>query len=109
MGLDVTANGVTLGDVPSGFDLADKAKAVFQVPVTAGSVGIHSIYVALTTPDGKVLRKTLTLPVQVNDPEIAKVSRLDLQAETFTFDQGVLHGLVPGWASRSWPSARWHG
>jgi uncharacterized protein YfaS (alpha-2-macroglobulin family) len=97
MGLDVTANGVTLGDVPSGFDLADKAKAVFEVPVTAGSVGIHSIDVALTTPDGKVLRKTLTLPVQVNDPEIAKVSRLDLKkGQTFTFDQAVFTGLVPG-------------
>ena len=29
------ANGVTLGEVPSGFDLADNAKAVFEVPLTA--------------------------------------------------------------------------
>ena len=39
MGLDVSSAGLTLGDVPSGFDLADKAKAVFAVPVTAGAVG----------------------------------------------------------------------
>ncbi len=97
MGLDVTANGVTLGEVPSGFDLADNAKAVFEVPVTAGAVGIHTIDVALTTPDGKQLKKTLTIPVQVNDPEVARVSRLDLKAgQSFTFDQAVFSDLVPG-------------
>ena len=97
MGLDVTANGVMLGKVPSGFDLGDKAKAVFEVPVTAGAVGIQTIEVALTTPDGKVLKKTLTLPVQVNDPEIARTSRLELKkGETFTFDNAVFTGLVAG-------------
>ena len=97
MGLDVTANGVTLGAVPSGFDLGDKAKAVFEVPVTAGAVGIQTIEVALTTPDGKVLKKTLILPVQVNDPEIARTSRLDFKSgETFTFDNAVFTGLVAG-------------
>lgn len=97
MGLDVTANGVTLGAVPSGFDLGDKAKAVFEVPVTAGPVGIQTIDVALTTPDGKVLKKTLTLPVQVNDPEIARTSRLEFKSgETFTFDNAVFAGLVAG-------------
>ena len=97
MGLDVTANGVTLGKVPSGFDLGDKAKAVFEVPVTAGAVGIQTIEVALTTPDGKVLKKTLTLPVQVNDPELARTSRLELKkGETFTFDNAVFTGLVAG-------------
>jgi hypothetical protein len=37
MGLDVTADGVTLGAVPSGLDLADKGKAVVAVPVTASA------------------------------------------------------------------------
>ncbi|MEZ5798203.1 MAG: alpha-2-macroglobulin family protein [Paracoccaceae bacterium] len=97
MGLDVTAQGVTLGEVPSGLDLADQGKAVFEVPVTAVSAGIHSIDVALTTPDGKVLKKTLTLPVQSNDPEIARISRLELKkGQSFTFDQAVFTGLVPG-------------
>ena len=97
MGLDVTANGVTLGEVPSGFDLADNGKAVFEVPVTAGAVGIQSIDVTLTTPDGKALKKTLTLPVQVNDPEIAKISRLELKkGQSFTFDQAVFTGMVAG-------------
>ncbi len=97
MGLDVSANGVTLGDVPSGFDLADNGKAVFEVPVTAGAVGNQTITVALTTPDGKQLTKTLTIPVQVNDPEIARITRLDLaKGQSFTFDDNVFAGLVAG-------------
>lgn len=97
MGLDVSASGVTLGTVPSGLDLADKAKAVVEVPVTAAGVGFHTIDVSLTTPDGKVLKKTLSLPVQVNDPEVARISRLDLASgQSFTFDQNVFSGLVDG-------------
>jgi uncharacterized protein YfaS (alpha-2-macroglobulin family) len=97
MSLDVTANGLTLGEVPSGLDLGDKAKAVIEVPVTAGAVGVQSIEVSLTTPDGKVLKKTLTVPVQVNDPEVARISRLELKnGESFTFDDNVFAGLVPG-------------
>jgi alpha-2-macroglobulin len=97
MGLDVSPNGLTLGTVPSGFDLGDKAKAVFEVPVTAGAVGIQTIDVSLTTPDGKQLKKTLTIPVQVNDPEVARISRLDLAAgQSFTFDDNVFAGLVEG-------------
>jgi alpha-2-macroglobulin len=97
MSLDVTANGLTLGEVPSGFDLADKAKAVFEVPVTAGDVGVQTLDISLTTPDGKVLKKTLSVPVQVNDPEVAKISRLELASgQTFTFDENVFAGLVPG-------------
>ncbi|WP_137110040.1 alpha-2-macroglobulin family protein [Rhodobacter sp. SY28-1] len=97
MSLDVAANGLTLGEVPSGFDLGDKAKAVFEVPVTAGDVGVDTIDISLTTPDGKVLKKTLTIPVQVNDPEVAKISRLELASgQSFTFDENVFAGLVPG-------------
>jgi uncharacterized protein YfaS (alpha-2-macroglobulin family) len=97
MGLDVSSTGLTLGAVPSGFDLGDQAKAVFEVPVTAGAVGIHSIDVSLTTPDGRQLTKTLTIPVQVNDPEVARISRLDLASgQSFTFDGDVFAGLVTG-------------
>jgi uncharacterized protein YfaS (alpha-2-macroglobulin family) len=97
MGLDITGQGVTLGQVASGVDLADKGKAVIEVPVTAGEAGLASIEVALTTPDGKQLKKTLNLPIQVNDPEIAKVSRLDLaQGQTLTFDQAVFADMIPG-------------
>jgi alpha-2-macroglobulin len=97
MGLDVSATGLTLGDVPSGFDLAEKGKAVFAVPVTADAVGNQTITVSLTTPDGKQLTKTLTVPVQVNDPVIARISRFDLaKGDSFTFSQDVFAGLIPG-------------
>lgn len=97
MSLDVSAAGLTLGEVPSGFDLGDEAKAVFEVPVTAGGVGVQTIDISLTTPDGKVLKKTLTIPVQVNDPEVARITRLDLASgQSFTFDENVFAGLVAG-------------
>ena len=97
MSLDVAGHGVTLGEVPSGFDLADLGKATFSVLVTAGDVGIQTIDVNLTTPDGKMLTKTLILPVQANDPEIAKITRLDLKkGQSFTFDQAVFADMVTG-------------
>lgn len=97
MSLDVASGGLTLGDVPSGFDLGDKAKAVFAVPLTAGDVGLQTVDVQLTTPDGKVLKKTLAIPVQINDPAVVRVSRLDLKkGQEFTFDQNVFAGLVAG-------------
>jgi uncharacterized protein YfaS (alpha-2-macroglobulin family) len=97
MSLDVSSAGMTIGDVPSGFDLGDKAKATFSVPLTAGDEGLYTIDVALVTPDGKQLKKTLTVPVQVNDPEIARTTRLELATgATFTFDREAFAGLRPG-------------
>ncbi|MGA0541039.1 alpha-2-macroglobulin family protein [Neotabrizicola sp. VNH66] len=97
MALAVAGEGVTLGPVPVEVTLAEKGKQVVEVPLTAGSPGIHQVKVTLTTPDGKALEKVLTLPVQVNDPEIAKVSRLDLKkGQSFTFDQAVFADMIPG-------------
>ena len=97
MGLDVTAAGMRLGDVPSGFDLAVQGKAVFLVPLIAGDEGLQTITVGLTTPDGRQLLKTLTIPVQRNDPEVARTTRLDLAAgATFTLDQVAFDGFAPG-------------
>lgn len=97
MSLDVSSNGLTLGQVPSGFDLGDKAKVVYAIPVTAGDVGVQTVEVALTTPDGKVLKKTLTIPVQINDPAVLHVSRFDLKKDQeFTFDSAAFTGMTPG-------------
>ena len=97
MQLSVASNGLTLGKVPGRFDLGDKQKTVFAVPVKAGPVGLQTIDVTLTTPDGKVLTKTLKLPVEVNDPAVVHVSRLDLgKGQTFAFDEAVFDGLMPG-------------
>lgn len=97
MGLDVSSQGLTLGQAPSGFDLGDRAKVVFAVPLTAGEIGLQTINVNLTTPDGKQLTKTLTVPVQMNDPQVVRVSRLTLaKGQEFTFDQNAFAGLVAG-------------
>lgn len=96
MGLDVTAEGVAVdaSAVPSGFDLAELGKASFAVPVTGGVEGDHEISVRLTTPDGVVLSKSLTVPVRNNDPEISETRRFSLAPEeTFTFDDNVYAGL----------------
>ena len=97
IGLDVSAEGLTLGASPAGFDLAEGAKQTLSIPITAGEAGLHSIRIALTTPDGKQLVKTLTVPVQVGDPALSRTSRFDLAAgDTFTFDAAVFDGLQPG-------------
>ena len=99
MSLDVSSTGLTLGAAPSGFDLGDKAKTVYAIPVTAVATGLQTVEVALVTPDGKQLKKTLTIPVQVNDPEIVRISRLDLaKGQSFTFDAEAFAGLIPATA-----------
>ncbi len=97
MGLKVTSEGVSLGDVPAEVTLAEHGKVTVEVAVTADLPGLETITVALTTPEGKVLTRDLALPVQVNDPEVARISRVDLKkGATFTLDQAVFSGLVPG-------------
>ncbi|MBN2905337.1 MAG: alpha-2-macroglobulin family protein [Rhodobacteraceae bacterium] len=99
MGLDVSATGVTLarGTIPSGVDLVAGGKATLAIPLRAGAVGLHEITVSLTTPDGQVLRKTLRLPVQVNDPEVMRRTRFDLaDGDRFTADDALFAGFVPG-------------
>lgn len=99
MGLDVTAQGITLGTVASGVDLTEGGKAVLEVPVRANADGLAEISVALTTPEGRVLRKTLALPVQTNDPEIARTTQVDLApGQELTLGDDVLAGLHLGTA-----------
>jgi hypothetical protein len=48
------------------------------VPLVAQTVGDHVINVALTTPDGDLLTKTLTLAVRDNDPEVSETRQIVL-------------------------------
>ena len=97
MKLAVAAEGLTLGAVPSEIDLGEKQKQVIRVPVTTSAAGVQSITVTLTTPDGKDLVKKLVLPVQSNEPEVARISRFDLdQGQEFTFDANAFAGMIPG-------------
>ena len=100
VGLDVTAEGLTLGKVPSGVDLAEGGKQVVSIPLTASATGLKTLRVALTTPDGRQLVKLLTLPVQVGDPVQTVTSRFELaKGDTFTFDANVFAGFNQGSAS----------
>lgn len=98
VGLDVSAVGVTPeGIIPSGIDLTEGEKKILTIPISAQETGDHTLRVAVTTPDGQQLLKSLTLPVRVNDPEISVTQRLSLAAgATFTLDREVLGGLRQG-------------
>ena len=99
MVVTMASDGVTLAgaDLPLRTTLERGGTARFSVPVTAGMEGVHRISLALTTPDGQRLTKTLTLPVMSNDPEVSRTSRFELAAgDSFTFDANVFSGLRPG-------------
>ena len=94
MPLSVAASGLTLGAAPASVTLSDQGKAVVSVPLSASDVGDHSITVALTTPDGKLLEKTLALGVRANDPATAQTRRFTLApGATFTLDDEVFAGF----------------
>lgn len=92
--------GVALGQVPTEVILADKGSERLEIPLSAREVGDHLITISLTTPDGKELRKVLTMPVRSNDAEVAETRQFSLaQDKTFTFDSAVFEGFRPGTAS----------
>ena len=100
MGLSVTAGdglAVATDLLPAAFRLEDGGRQSFTLPVTARDAGLQTVTVTVTTPDGRDLARTLTLPVQVNDPEIARTTRLSLApGQTFTFDDNAFDGFLPG-------------
>ncbi len=102
MGLEVTGDGIRLvaGTVPETVTLENGGRFILSVPIGAGDVGTHSLTVTLTTPDGRDLTKELIIPVQVNDPEVSRTTRLTLDpGQTFTFDDNAFVGFVPGTGS----------
>ncbi|MCP4820558.1 MAG: alpha-2-macroglobulin family protein, partial [Shimia sp.] len=81
MGLDVVSEGITLADdVPSGLTLSDQSSERLSLNLAANDVGDHRIRVALTTPDGRQLIKSLSLSVRANDPEISHTQQIVLDA-----------------------------
>lgn len=96
MPLNVTATGLDLGAAPAQIEVADTGTVRVSLPITANTTGDHSIEVALSTPDGTVLRKTLSLGVRANDPVTATTRRFTLGAgDVLTFDDNVFAGLHP--------------
>lgn len=96
MPLRVNATGLDLGAAPAQIDVGDKGTVRVSLPIRAKATGDHRIEVALTTPDGSVLRKDLTLGVRANDPVTATTRRFVLGAgEVLTFDDNVFANLRP--------------
>ncbi len=98
MKLQVLADaGVALAEAPAIVVLADQGSERLSIPVIAREIGDHLITVILTTPDGKELRKVLTMPVRDNDPETSVTRQFALGVgESFTFDSNVFAGLRLG-------------
>ncbi len=71
------------------------------VPVTGEGIGDATIEVALLTPSGETLRKTVVLPVRSNAPKEVDKSRLVLAANggNLGLDPQLFAGYVPGTAS----------
>lgn len=101
MGLNVNARGLGLAALPpETFTLAPEGKEVFEVAFAAFDPGVHSITITLTTPDGRTLDRTLTVPVVVNDPDVSTISRFSLApGQTFTFDDNVFAAMRTGTGS----------
>lgn len=101
MPLEIAAGeGLTLGPVATTITLEEGGKTTFEAALGAVEVGDHEITVALTTPDGAVLTKTLTLGVRANDPAVGATRRFQLAAgQTFTLDREIFANLRPEKAS----------
>ncbi len=94
--LDVTAQGLAVGQAPARVDLPQDGTVRVTLPVTASGTGDHTINVGLTTPDGTTLTKTLNLGVRENDPVVARTRRLTLAPNTaLTMDDNLFADLRP--------------
>ncbi|NKX45154.1 alpha-2-macroglobulin family protein [Roseicyclus persicicus] len=93
-----TTGGLSLGGTPAPVMLGAQETARLSLPVTAlDGTDVERVTVAATLPDGRVLTRELSLPVQVNDPEIAETSRIALApGQSFTLDAQVFAGTRAG-------------
>jgi uncharacterized protein YfaS (alpha-2-macroglobulin family) len=100
IGLEAFADaGIVLGDLPTKVMLEDQGAARLSIPLSGREIGDHLITVVATTPDGKELRKVLTVPVRNNDAEVSTTQQFSLGAgEKFTFDRNVFSGFQAGTA-----------
>jgi uncharacterized protein YfaS (alpha-2-macroglobulin family) len=90
-GLDLTNAGTQVVSLAAG------ERKVLSLPISASFPGEPRFEVFVKTPDGKVLTKTVKIPVQWNNPEIARQTRVVLApGNTFTLDQNTLVGFHAG-------------
>lgn len=77
--------------------LAETGRTVLRIPLTAGQTGDAELQLAVTTPDGKRLAKTLRLGTRILDREVVRQNRIALApGGSLTVDAATFAGLVPG-------------
>ncbi len=98
IGLAISGQGVTLPTgTSSTMDLAEGQTIRLPLTMVAGRPGLAKVDIALTTPAGEVLDKSLNLPIQQNDPEVSRTSRFELASgQSFMFSRDVFTGLESG-------------
>ena len=81
--------------------LTEAGRERVLVPVTGKAIGEATIEVALTSPSGETLRKTVVVPVRSNAPKEIDKSRLAIAANggKLSLDPQLFAGYVPGTAS----------
>jgi len=97
--LDITTtSGLSLNAPTAPVTLGAQETARLTIPVAAGqTTGVQEITVSATLPDGSTLTRTLSVPVQVNDPEVAETTRLTLApGQSLPLDASVFAGFRPG-------------
>jgi uncharacterized protein YfaS (alpha-2-macroglobulin family) len=96
MALSIAARGLALdpAGVPEVITLGAQETARVTVPVAAGIEGDHGLTVTLTTPDGRVLTRALSLGVRALDPAVARTRRVTLEpGGRLLLDDAVFAGL----------------
>ncbi|MDF1873880.1 alpha-2-macroglobulin family protein [Vannielia sp.] len=96
--LALSASGLTLeGAAETTVELTEGNTIRINTPLTVGDPGQAMVTVTLTTPAGEALVKELNLPIERNDPEVARTSRFDLASgQSFTLSRDVFTGLEAG-------------
>lgn len=100
MAFTAHADGITLGTTPPTLTLAAQGKRTLDIPIEAHQAGDASITLALRTPAGIEITKTLRLRVLHPDAAISNALRVQLDpGQSLTLNEAVLAGLIRETAS----------
>ncbi|MEA3275897.1 MAG: alpha-2-macroglobulin family protein, partial [Pseudomonadota bacterium] len=104
MVLTVETSGVVAVDAVGAsrrIPLPERARRQVLVPIEAVAVGDDRMTIRLTTPDGQVFSKVLSVPVRSNEPPVVRSSVVALTpgGQGLTVSADLLADLVPGTGS----------
>ena len=101
---------VVAGEANQAVELLDGERKHLLFPISAVATGDAQLRISTLLPDGETLRKTITLPVRRNDPEIVQSTPLSLApGGRLVVDRSTFAGLMPdsGVATLSVGAASW--